>query len=404
MKTHLAYPLNTREPTEREAMRQMAVREIGAALSSPLAACLLAYTLSGLADAQYLEAWLVTQIFFAACNLALSILLLRRVDSDSARTRLLGFLTITLVLEAASWGAAPVLLVTLDPIYNVLTLGFVCVACSLALHTLCLYQPSMVMVLLCLMVPSVVFHLLGSSVIDQIMGLGALVVLGLSLFYGSVTGRLARNGIKGSVQSVMLADQLKSNTADLRTALRAIRQMATRDPLTQCYNRRAVLEFLERDMVSQDRGGPAIGVLLIDLDHFKQVNDSLGHLTGDDVLKALSHRLNNLMRGNDFLARYGGEEFVCLVHVTDEQQLLAAGERIRIAVAEKPILSKPEPLTIQVSVGAAMRRRGEEGNALFARADKALTKAKNAGRNQVLLDSIASSPLVADVNITSTVD
>ena len=110
------------------------------------------------------------------------------------------------------------------------------------------------------------------------------------------------------------------------------------------------------------------------------------------------------MRGNDFLARYGGEEFVCLVHVTDEQQLLAAGERIRIAVAEKPILSKPEPLTIQVSVGAAMRRRGEEGNALFARADKALTKAKNAGRNQVLLDSIASSPLVADVNITSTVD
>jgi diguanylate cyclase (GGDEF)-like protein len=252
------------------------------------------------------------------------------------------------------------------------------------------------------MLPSSIANLLSGNQFDRVLGLSTLVVLGLSLFYGSVSGRLAREGINASVQSAILADQLKSNNADLRTALRAIRQMATRDPLTQAYNRRALLEFLEREMVAQDRGGQSLGILMIDVDHFKQVNDTLGHLVGDDVLKALCHRLDNLMRGNDFLARYGGEEFVCVVHVADEQQLLTAGERIRTAIADKPILSKPEPLSVQVTVGAAMRRKGEEGNALFGRADKALYKAKNAGRNQVLLDPMANSPLFTDVNITST--
>lgn len=399
MKAQLAYPLNTREPTEREAMRQLAVREIGAALSSPLASCLLVYILSGQADAHRVELWLACQLSFALSSLLLATLLLRRLDPASTRQKLVNVLLATLTLEGLTWGLAPVVLTTSDPVLTVVTLTFVCVACSLSLHTLCLHRTAMVIFILSLMLPSALTHVFGETRLDLIMGFGALVVMGLCLFYGLMSGRMAREGINALVQSAMLADQLKSNNADLRTALRAIRQMATRDPLTQAYNRRALLEFLEREMVAQDRGGQSIGVLLIDVDHFKQVNDSFGHLTGDDVLKALCHRLDTLMRGNDFLARYGGEEFVCLVHVADEQQLLAAGERIRAAVADKPILSKPEPLHIQVSIGAAMRRRGEEGNALFSRADKALYKAKNAGRNQVMLDAMASSPLLADVNI-----
>mgnify|MGYP001019780991 FL=1 len=401
MKAQLAYPLNTREPTEREAMRQLAVREMCAAVASPLASALLAYTLSGQVDAQRLEWWLIAQVVFAMSSLLLAFLLRRKLDSSSARNKVVRYLMVSLTLEALTWGAAPVFLIAADPVYNVLTLAYICVASSLALHTLCLHGPSMVLFLMCLMLPSTISHLTASDTLNLFMGLGALMVLGLSLFFGLISGRLAREGINASVQSAMLADQLKSNNADLRTALRAIRQMATRDPLTQAYNRRALLEFLEREMVAQDRGGQSLGVLLIDVDHFKQVNDTFGHLTGDDVLKALCHRLDNLMRGNDFLARYGGEEFVCLIHVADEQQLLAAGERIRAAVAEKPILSKPDPLHVQVSIGAAMRRRGEEGNALFARSDKALYKAKNAGRNLVMLDAMASSPMTADVNIAS---
>ena len=401
MKAQLAYPLNTREPTEREAMRQLAVREMCAAVASPLASALLAYTLSGQVDAQRLEWWLIAQVVFAMSSLLLAFLLRRKLDSSSARNKVVRYLMVSLTLEALTWGAAPVFLIAADPVYNVLTLAYICVASSLALHTLCLHGPSMVLFLMCLMLPSTISHLTASDTLNLFMGLGALMVLGLSLFFGLISGRLAREGINASVQSAMLADQLKSNNADLRTALRAIRQMATRDPLTQAYNRRALLEFLEREMVAQDRGGQSLGVLLIDVDHFKQVNDTFGHLTGDDVLKALCHRRDNLMRGNDFLARYGGEEFVCLIHVADEQQLLAAGERIRAAVAEKPILSKPDPLHVQVSIGAAMRRRGEEGNALFARSDKALYKAKNAGRNLVMLDAMASSPMTADVNIAS---
>jgi diguanylate cyclase (GGDEF)-like protein len=401
VKAQLAYPLNTREPTEREAMRQLAVREIGAAVSSPIGSCLLAYAVSDYVDSQRLEGWLISQVFFAFCSLLLSLWLLKRLGSSAARNAVARLMVVTLALEGLTWGIAPLLLVTPDPAYNVLTLAGVCIAASLTLHTLCLYRPAMVIFLLCLLLPSSVANLLAGNRFDLILGLGTLAVLGLSLFYGFVSGRLAREGINATVQSAMLADQLKSNNADLRTALRAIRQMATRDPLTQSYNRRALLEFLEREMVAQDRGGQSLGILMIDVDHFKLVNDNFGHLTGDDVLKALCHRLDNLMRGNDFLARYGGEEFVCIIHVNDEQQLLAAGERIRAAVADKPILSKPEPLSVQVSIGCALRRRGEEGNALFARSDKALYKAKNAGRNQVVLDAMTSSPLAADLNISS---
>ena len=150
------------------------------------------------------------------------------------------------------------------------------------------------------------------------------------------------------------------------------------------------------------RNNTPLSLILLDVDFFKFFNDSYGHQAGDDALRAVASTLKTcLRRPADLVARYGGEEFVCLIHVADEQQLLAAGERIRAAVAEKPILSKPDPLHVQVSIGAAMRRRGEEGNALFARSDKALYKAKNAGRNLVMLDAMASSPMTADVNIAS---
>lgn len=404
MKVQLAYPLNTREPTEREAMRHLAIREIGAAFSSPLASGLLAYALRDTAPAETIEPWLICQLLGAFGSLALSLLMLKNLDLPARRVQILHGLMLTLTLEGLTWGLAPVVLYGPDMLYNLLTLAFVCIACSFSLHTLCLYRPAMLTFMLCLMLPTAIARSFSGEQLEMVMGLGALVVLGLSLFYGLISGRLARNGINASIQSVLLAEQLKSNNADLRTALRAIRQMATRDPLTQCFNRRAMLEYLEREMVSQDRGGQPLGVLLIDVDHFKTVNDTHGHLVGDDVLKALTHRLNGQMRGNDLLARYGGEEFVCLIHAVDEQQLVAAGERIREAIAKAPIINKPDPLNIQVSIGAALRRKGEEGNALFARSDKALYKAKNAGRNRVVLDALASSlPSPPDFVISSTV-
>jgi diguanylate cyclase (GGDEF)-like protein len=376
---------------------------MGAAVTSPLAACLLAYLLFGQVPSQTLLLWLGCQVFWALCSFGLSLMLVQRVESKLARRRLMGCLLLTLLLEGLTWGAAPLLLPTGQMAHTVLVVVFLCIMCSLALHVLCLNRPCMWAFMLGLMLPVAVNKLwVGGDGLDVSLVLGVGLVLGLSLFHGTASGRLWQKGINAAVQSALLSEQLKGNSADLRTALRAIRQMGTRDPLTQSYNRRAMLEYLEREMVSQDRGGSPLGLLLVDIDHFRDINDSHGHLTGDEVLKGLTQRLGKLMRGNDFLARYGGEEFVCLVHVSDAAQLAQAAERIRASVAAAPILSRPEVVAITVSVGATLRRSAEQGAALFARADRALRRAKAGGYNKVMVDVLpeeVSAPL--DITLES---
>ncbi|MEY2953397.1 MAG: hypothetical protein RLZZ401_1484, partial [Pseudomonadota bacterium] len=153
VKPQLIYPLNTQEPAEREVARQFALREMGAAITSPLAACLLAYLLFGQVSSQTLLLWLGCQVFWALCSLGLSLILVQRVESKLARRRLMGCLQLTLLLEGLTWGAAPLLLPTGQMAHTVLVVVFLCIMCSLALHVLCLNRPCMWAFMLGLMLP-----------------------------------------------------------------------------------------------------------------------------------------------------------------------------------------------------------------------------------------------------------
>jgi diguanylate cyclase (GGDEF)-like protein len=172
--------------------------------------------------------------------------------------------------------------------------------------------------------------------------------------------------------------------AQLLSAQEALRIQATRDGLTGLFNRRAFLERLAEELARAKRNGSELSVLLLDVDHFKRVNDRLGHQAGDDVLRALGARLSAVLRKYDTLARYGGEELIAALPGCGPAAALVVAERMRSAVASAPIETGAGPVELTVSIGSATCAAGEpDADALIARADAALYRAKNAGRNRV---------------------
>lgn len=162
-----------------------------------------------------------------------------------------------------------------------------------------------------------------------------------------------------------------------------LHKMAQTDALTGLLNRRAFEEILRRELLRCDRGGGVMGLLLIDLDHFKLVNDSLGHFAGDDVLRQIATVLRDGTRPSDVLARYGGEEFVVLLRNAGVEESRIAAERIRTRIAAVGGVSETVRLT--ASIGLAVSEPQESPTGFLLRADDALYCAKREGRNQVSL-------------------
>ncbi|HXK09351.1 MAG TPA: diguanylate cyclase [Vicinamibacteria bacterium] len=164
------------------------------------------------------------------------------------------------------------------------------------------------------------------------------------------------------------------------------RSLSRRESLTGCFNRRAFYELFPREVERARRLGHGVAVVFLDIDHFKLINDRRGHETGDRVLQQLSARLQGIIRETDLLFRWGGEEFAILLPHTGEGEAAALGERIRVAVAERPFAaSETHPaVAVTVSVGVAGTGEGPaDPDALLARADAACYRAKEAGRNRV---------------------
>jgi len=163
-----------------------------------------------------------------------------------------------------------------------------------------------------------------------------------------------------------------------------IYRMTIIDTLTGANNRRFLIDFIEREIARSVRHGRPLSLLLFDIDHFKRINDTHGHLTGDEVLKGVSRRLSTRVRTEELLARYGGEEFVVVVPETDHQAALILGEEYRALVADEPFPCDGHVVEVTISIGVATLE-GEEidPEAFFKRADDKLYEAKRAGRNRV---------------------
>ncbi len=158
-------------------------------------------------------------------------------------------------------------------------------------------------------------------------------------------------------------------------------KMAQTDALTGLLNRRAFEEILRRELLRCERSGGLMGLMLIDLDYFKQVNDSLGHFAGDDVLRRIATALRDSTRPSDVLARYGGEEFVVLLRNAALEETRIAAERIRQKIAN--VGGLPGSVNLTASIGVAVTEPRDSTMDFLLRADEALYRSKREGRNQV---------------------
>lgn len=160
-------------------------------------------------------------------------------------------------------------------------------------------------------------------------------------------------------------------------------QAALRDPLTGVFNRTALDAVLPREVEMAHRHGTALSLVVLDVDHFKSINDNFGHATGDCALRALTEQVGATIRGSDILFRYGGEEFAVLLSNTDEAGAALLAERMRAAVQGISTHCNGVDLEFTISLGVATLCQGETVREIFDRADKALYEAKAAGRNCV---------------------
>ncbi len=178
----------------------------------------------------------------------------------------------------------------------------------------------------------------------------------------------------------------RRNRSDVLKELETLRHEVLSDPLTKLGNRRYLeaVAASRLEAVSQGQGG--FGLFMIDIDHFKRVNDTYGHIIGDDVLTMVASTLGSAIRPLDAAVRWGGEEFVLLCANVPENKLVELAERVRFVVAESWLSTKAcGNIAVTVSIGAAKAVAGDTLASVVARADAALYQAKNSGRNRCVV-------------------
>jgi diguanylate cyclase (GGDEF)-like protein len=181
----------------------------------------------------------------------------------------------------------------------------------------------------------------------------------------------------------IIAD-LREEARRLRAERDALLRLATKDSLTGVWNRRAIFELLAKALARARRDSRPVAVLMADLDNFKSINDHLGHLVGDAVLREAARRLCSCVRRSDEVGRYGGEEFLIVLPGCVGQAALARAEQFRVAVGGTPILSAEGKIHVTCSFGLhSVIDTGYDRDEFVRKADAALYQAKRLGRNRV---------------------
>lgn len=177
-------------------------------------------------------------------------------------------------------------------------------------------------------------------------------------------------------------DEMENLAQVAQVALEEQRKKAMHDPLTGLPNRESYQQRLEQEVQRLERYGGKLSLIVCDVDLFKRINDSYGHLAGDKVLTIIARSLQKKLRVSDFIARFGGEEFVILMPGTSAEEALVVAEKLRKTIELSPFNFKKEPVQITISFGISQFSENESPEEVFSRADKALYKAKELGRNQ----------------------
>jgi len=345
----------------------------GVLMTTPVGWLLVAWFAWGRAPHLHVLFWLGGFL----CSWVVALALLRsvvRAGAHEARHRP-RLLTIA-VIDGVSWGTVAWLLVgysaSLDPWLGAVLCGVAAVNAPVYITYYRAYAALMAAIwatveLAALLRPG---HPMGMELV-----LGMTIFCGLLTYHMRSIAQRVLDGIGLQLSNASLARQLTE-------ALQLVQHEAETDALTGQPNRRALDELLKQQVGVARASGRTFSVLLLDIDHFKLVNDTHGHGAGDDTLRAFAQRVCEHLRQGDTCARYGGEEFVVVLPGTTLVSALEVAERLRQGVADASLMSVPL-VRATVSVGAAQYAAGETVEQLLARADSAVYAAKRGGRNQV---------------------
>lgn len=210
------------------------------------------------------------------------------------------------------------------------------------------------------------------------------VVEGLSADVAELRDALSQSHVE-LVAARGQAEQAQMRMHELEQELAQVSNLVREDQLTGALNRRGMDEAFSRELARSERLGARLSIGLLDIDHFKKLNDSLGHQVGDEALRHLARVVKNLLRPTDILARYGGEEFLVLLPNSDAEEAAEVLKRVQRALTKEFFLHDNERVLITFSAGVAERLAGENETGMIARADAAMYRAKQSGRNRVEL-------------------
>jgi diguanylate cyclase (GGDEF)-like protein len=294
---------------------------------------------------------------------------------------------VSLVMPGLVWPLALVVLQPRSSAQTYLILYFVIAAMATSLTATAAYRPFFLVLVLGMLVPTTWMIASGRLEPDVPAPLAVMSLVLFAMLYTSflMVNRMVARAIGGRIVEEALSAQLSEANARLV-------HRATHDDLTGLANRALFRDVLDHHLASREARGSSTAVLYLDLDRFKVVNDSLGHVEGDQLLRDVAERLRNSVRGEDVLARLGGDEFTVVAPGVDAAAALGLGERIR-GVFDPPFVLAGLRTQVSVSVGIALSHRGMNATDLMRYADAALYEAKGAGRNRVVLfdDSMRAS-------------
>ena len=279
-------------------------------------------------------------------------------------------------LDGFSWGLAAWFLMGHDPILDATLTALLCGVSAVNAPVYVTYIRAYYLQagLMWLIAVAGLLGIAGNShAIDYAVGYS--VFLGLTIYYMRAIAQRVLKGIELQFANASLAEQL-------RVALLVVRHDAATDALTGQGNRRALDELLTEQVTIAGKTGQVFSVLMLDIDFFKNINDTYGHIIGDDALRAFAQRVREHLRQGDVCARFGGEEFVVVLPRTTLQTALEVAERLRMGVEKSPLLTTPL-VAVTVSIGAAALIPNQTAQDLLNASDAAVYAAKRGGRNQV---------------------
>lgn len=256
-------------------------------------------------------------------------------------------------------------------------------------------------------IPAAIYFIAVGDLLHWQLLAGVLALVGIENLYAWVANRQLLEGIEQMVsnrrlnEALLLARdslhhanrELEEKNTTLTALSNRLREQAVHDELTGAYNRRHLFDQLEDEIAVCDRHGVPAALIMIDIDHFKLINDRYGHLAGDSVLRGVVDVAQSTLRESDVFARFGGEEFVILLRMTQSDEAVLLAERLRKVLREYSFRTLPATERVTISVGVSCYQAGDTVDAWIERADSALYQAKAGGRDCVAVYGQLSLPM-----------